>query len=147
MSVVHAEVKSMKPMKQSSLYSSLSIRNTRRHTLLHVREGMVSGDACYRGIEKRLVTALKASWHTPMCPGKRKTLDKNNAANAPMETAEKLKADVRAQVKHPHQVLKRQFGYVKVRYQGLKRNTAQMITLLARSNSWMARRNLSGAVT
>ncbi|MBS3935397.1 MAG: IS5/IS1182 family transposase, partial [Sulfuritalea sp.] len=37
---------------------------------------------------------------------------------------------------------KRQFGYVKVRYRGLAKNTAQLTTLFALSNLWMARRVL-----
>jgi IS5 family transposase len=39
-------------------------------------------------------------------------------------------------------VIKRQFGYTKVRYRGLAKNTAQLITLFALSNIWMARRVL-----
>ncbi|MCY7371809.1 MAG: hypothetical protein LH479_13350, partial [Polaromonas sp.] len=33
-------------------------------------------------------------------------------------------------------VIKRQFGFVKVRYRGLKKNTAQLFTLFALSNLW-----------
>ena len=39
-------------------------------------------------------------------------------------------------------MLKQQFGYVKVRYRGLKKNTAQIVTLFALSNLWMARHTL-----
>ena len=39
-------------------------------------------------------------------------------------------------------VIKRQFGYMKVRYRGLKKNTAQIVTLFALSNLWMARHAL-----
>ena len=39
-------------------------------------------------------------------------------------------------------VIKRQFGFVKVRYRALKKNTAQLTTLFALSNLWMARRKL-----
>jgi transposase, IS5 family len=39
-------------------------------------------------------------------------------------------------------VVKRQFGFVKVRYRGLKKNTAQLTTLFALSNLWMARGKL-----
>jgi IS5 family transposase len=34
------------------------------------------------------------------------------------------------------------FGFVKVRYRGLKKNTAQLTTLFALSNLWMARPKL-----
>jgi IS5 family transposase len=35
-------------------------------------------------------------------------------------------------------VIKRQFGYLKVRYRGVMKNTAQLATLFAASNLWMA---------
>ena len=36
-------------------------------------------------------------------------------------------------------MIKRQFGHVEVRYRGLKKSTAQLHTLFALSNLWMAR--------
>ena len=48
----------------------------------------------------------------------------------------------KAKVEHPFRVIKRQFGYVKVRFRGLAKNTAQLMTLFALSNLWMARRHL-----
>jgi IS5 family transposase len=38
--------------------------------------------------------------------------------------------------------VKRQFGYVNVRFKGLAKNTAQILTLFALSNLWMARKRL-----
>ena len=38
-------------------------------------------------------------------------------------------------------MIKRQFGYTKVRYRGLKKNTAQLITLFALSNSQVFMQN------
>jgi IS5 family transposase len=48
-------------------------------------------------------------------------------------------------VEHPFRVIKRQFGFVKVRYRGLKKNTAQLVTLFALSNLWMVRGKLMEA--
>ncbi len=39
-------------------------------------------------------------------------------------------------------MIKRQFGLMKVRFRGLAKNTAHVITLFALSNLWMARRRL-----
>jgi transposase, IS5 family len=39
-------------------------------------------------------------------------------------------------------VIKRQFGYTKVRFRGLVKNTAQLVTLFALSNLWIARQHL-----
>ncbi|SFP64560.1 Transposase DDE domain-containing protein, partial [Variovorax sp. OK605] len=52
------------------------------------------------------------------------------------------KASVRAKVEHPFRVIKRQFGLAKVRFKGLAKNTAHVITLFALSNLWMARKKL-----
>jgi IS5 family transposase len=57
---------------------------------------------------------------------------------------EYCKAQTRAKVEHPFRVIKRQFGYVKVRFRGLMKNTAQLTTLFALSNLWMARKQLMG---
>lgn len=59
-----------------------------------------------------------------------------------IELAEKHKASLRAKVEHPFRVLKLQFGYRKVRYRGLAKNTAQLQTLFALVNLWLARRRL-----
>ena len=58
---------------------------------------------------------------------------------------EKAQAGIRAKVEHPFRVIKRQFGLVKVRYRGLKKNTLQLKTLFALSNLWMVRHKLMGA--
>ena len=51
---------------------------------------------------------------------------------------------MRAKVEHPCRVIKRQFGYLKVRHGGLAKNIAQMFTLFALSHLWMAPRRLLG---
>ena len=60
------------------------------------------------------------------------------------ERMEKMKTSIRAKVEHPFRVIKQQFGFSKVRYRGLAKNTAQIVTLFALSNLWMARRRLIG---
>jgi hypothetical protein len=60
-----------------------------------------------------------------------------------LEKLEKTKASIRAKVEHPFRALKRQFGYVKVGYRGLAKNTAQIKTLFALSNLWMVRKRIT----
>lgn len=55
---------------------------------------------------------------------------------------EYVKAAVRARVEHPFRVLKRQFGYQKVHFRGLAKNTAQLQVLFALVNLWLAQRPL-----
>ncbi len=113
-------------------------------SLLHGEETLAYGDAGYQGIDKRVDANEAVSWQIAMRPGKRKALNKEDAADALTDKAEKLKAGIRAKVEHPFRVIKRQFGFVKVRYRGLKKNTAQLFTLFALSNIWMVRGKLMG---
>ena len=117
---------------------------THGNSLLHGEESVAFGDAGYQGIEKRRDAQTDVTWHVAMGPGKRKALNKENEADALIDKAEKHKAGIRAKVEHPFRVVKRQFGFMKVRYRGLKKNTAQLITLFALSNLWMVRGKLMG---
>jgi IS5 family transposase len=114
-------------------------------SLLHGEETLAFGDAGYQGIDKRCDADKSVAWQIAMRPGKRKALNKEDPADALIDKAEKLKAGIRAKVEHPFRVIKRQFGFVKVRYRGLKKNTAQLFTLFALSNLWMVRGKLMGA--
>ena len=115
------------------------------NSLLHGEETLAFGDAGYQGIEKRPDAKADVAWHIAMRPGKRRALNKSYEADALIDQAEKLKAGVRAKVEHPFRVIKRQFGYARVRYRGLKKNTAQLFTLFALSNLWMVRGQLMNA--
>ena len=117
---------------------------TEGNSLLHGEETLAYGDAGYQGIAKRPDANPNVNWHVAMRPRKCRTLDKNNAADALIDQAEKLQASLRAKVEHPFRVIKRQFGYVKVRYRGLKKNTAQLVTLFALSKLWMVHGKLMG---
>jgi IS5 family transposase len=109
--------------------------------LLHGEEHAAFGDAGYQGVHKR-PEAAGPTWHVAMRPGKRKKLNPFIEPDFIAERVEKMKASIRAKVEHPFRVLKRQFGFTKVRYRGLAKNTAQLVTLFALSNLWMARRQL-----
>jgi IS5 family transposase len=118
---------------------------TEGNSLLHGQEIMAFADAGYQGVDKRPDAKASVTWNIAMKPGKRRVLDKDNLVDALLEKAEELKASVRAKVEHPFRVIKRQFGFVKVRYRGLKKNAAQLVTLFALSNLWMARGQLMKA--
>ena len=111
---------------------------TQANSLLHGQETDAFGDAGYQGAYKR-ADAEPVSWHVAMRPGKRRRLDENMLAERLIDEVERLKASSRAKVEHPFRAVKRQFGLVKVRYRRLKKNTAQLTTLFALGNLWMAR--------
>ena len=110
--------------------------------LLHGEEDVAFGDSGYRGIQKR-EEAQGPDWFVAMMPSKRRKLNPFLYPGMVAECVEKMKAGMRAKVEHPFRVLKRQFGYTKVRYRGLAKNTAQIVTLFALSNLWMVRRKLA----
>ena len=111
--------------------------------LLHGDENVVCADAGYTGVEKRPEHAgREVIWQVAARRSTYKKLDKRSALYKAKRKIEKAKAQVRAKVEHPFRVIKRQFGYVKVRFRGLAKNTAQLVTLIALSNLWMARRHL-----
>lgn len=110
--------------------------------LLHGKEDEIYGDSGYTGADKRdelqgvtatFFIAEKPSYIAKMKSGK----ERHYALRW-----EHYKACVRAKVERPFRVIKRQFGYTKVRYRGLAKNTAQVQMLFALSNLWMARRQL-----
>ena len=116
---------------------------TQASKLVHGEETDVFADAGYQGVTKREETqGITAQWHVAMRPGKRRALDKSTLMGAILDKLEQVKARIRAKVEHPFRVIKRQFGYTKVKYRGLAKNTANLVTLFALSNLWMARRKL-----
>jgi transposase, IS5 family len=100
----------------------------------------VHADAGYIGAEKR-VKSERIEWHIAQKRGKITAMRPSPWKRA-VEEVETLKARIRARVEHPFRVIKRQFGFVKVRFKGLAKNTAQVLTLFALANLWMARKQL-----
>ena len=104
---------------------------TEAHNLLHGGETVVWGDAGYQGVGKREENlGLEVEWQVAMRPSKRRQLEPESAA----ALAEKAKASVRAKVEHPFLKLKRLFGYEKVRYRGLMKNTQRLALLFGLGN-------------
>ena len=115
------------------------------HRLLHGQEETVCGDSGYTGADKREeLQHVAVGFLIAEKPSKLRAM-KNKRDRKYAERWERYKASVRAKVEHPFRVVKRQFGYAKVRYRGLAKNTAQGLTLFALSNLWMARRDLLAA--
>ena len=113
---------------------------TEAHRLLHGGESQVWGDAGYQGVQKRAENReLGVEWRVAMRPGQRRKLE----PGSPGELAEKGKASVRAKVEHPFLYVKRHFGYSKVRYRGLAKNTQRLMALLGLTNLMTAERCLA----
>ena len=112
---------------------------TQADKLPHGKEECVWGDAGYRGIEKRKEHQHReVDCFIAMRPGTRRLLAKNS------DTAkvEFRKAQIRAKVEHPFSYIKRVFGYDKVRYRGLAKNTNRLHVLAGFTNLMIAKKYL-----
>ncbi len=99
--------------------------------LLHGEEKVVWADAGYQGIERREEHQdPRVDWRIAMRPGKRAALPKRS----PLHKIEKNKASMRAKVEHVFQRIKQMFGYAKVRYRGLAKNTSRLYLLAGFTN-------------
>jgi len=98
--------------------------------LFHGDEQRVFDDAGYLGIQKRdeHKDRKDVSWFIARRFGTRKKLDDRKLK------AEKLKASARAKVEHPFRYIKQVFGYSKVRYRDLAKNSNRLHLLAAFSN-------------
>ena len=114
---------------------------TEAHGLVHGRETVVWCDAGYQGVHKwEENLGREVEWQVAMRPGKRWKLDPGSAE----ALAESSKASVRAKVEHPFLKVKRVFGYAKVRYRGLGKNTERLALLFGLGNLLTADGQLSG---
>jgi len=105
--------------------------------LLHGEETRVWGDAAYRGKTALIrVYAPHAADFTHHCSARRKGLSKRQ------RQAHRTKARVRARGEHPFHVVKRIFGFVKVRYRGILKNAHRLIVNFALANLYLHRRRL-----
>ncbi|WP_221297900.1 IS5 family transposase, partial [Variovorax guangxiensis] len=107
--------------------------------LLHGKEDAVWADSGYRGAQARVTHDVQ--WHIAGRPSDMAKMPEGRA-KARARKQEYQKASIRAKVEHPFRVIKRQFGLAKVRFKGLAKNTAHVITLFALSNLWMVRKKL-----
>ena len=105
--------------------------------LLHGKEKRVYGDAAYRGQKQRI---------KGRAPHARDFTQARAYSYRPLSSEEKAKnktkSRVRAKVEHPFAVLKRRFGFSKVRYKGLRKNEHWLSIAFALVNLAMAGKEL-----
>lgn len=105
--------------------------------LLHGDERKVWGDSAYTG-QGEVIRE-----HAPKAQD---MTNKRGFRNRPLTQRERdknrTKSRVRAKVEHPFLVLKRIFGFCKVRYRGLDKNATRVFVALGLGNLYMSRRKL-----
>ncbi|MCC6301296.1 MAG: IS5 family transposase [Gammaproteobacteria bacterium] len=105
--------------------------------LLHGEETRVWGDAAYTGQRKVLREhAPKAKDFTNRKRSRHRDLTEEERAR------NRTKSKVRAKVEHTIGIIKRVFGFSKVRYRGLDKNAHRLFVTCALANLFMARHHL-----
>ena len=128
---------------KTKLIHSVSVTGANVHdsqqlpNLLHGNERRLYGDSAYTGQTQ----ALRA-----IAPKARDFTNEKGHANHPLTKAQRAKnrtkSKVRAKVEHAFGVIKRVFGFVKVRYRGLVKNANRVFVSAALANLFLARRYL-----
>ena len=106
--------------------------------LLHGEEKKVWGDAGYQGQTEAIHEAASDAQDMT----NRRTKFKNYV-DGEGKRKNKTKSKVRAKVEHPFRILKRIFGFTKVRYRGLKKNHEWLCAAFALVNLYQHRNRLA----
>jgi transposase, IS5 family len=110
--------------------------------LLHGEETRVWGDGAYQGQTEAIRgCAPRAQDYT-----QRRCRYQGQIVDEVAWAKNRTKSKVRAKVEHVFQVLKLQFGFVKVRYRGLKKNAHRLFVTCALVNLFVSRKKLLAAV-
>ncbi len=130
---------------KTKLIHSVSVTSANVHDsqqlphLLHGKERRVYGDAAYTG----QTPVLRA-----IAPKARDFTNEKGRANRQLTEAQRsknrTKSRVRAKVEHAFGVIKRIFGFAKVRYRGIAKNANRVFVTAALANLYLARRYLIG---
>jgi transposase, IS5 family len=105
--------------------------------LLHGKETRVWGDQAYRG------QSAVIKQHAPNATDFTNRRYRHRGVVDEVERAKnRTKSKVRAKVEHTIGVIKRVFGFVKVRYRGLDKNAHRLFVTCALANLFIARRHL-----
>jgi IS5 family transposase len=108
--------------------------------LLHGDECKVWGDGAYQGQGEAIRQAAPRAQDMTSRRVKYK-----NFVDELQKAKNRVKARVRAKVEHPFRILKRIFGFEKVRYRGLKKNHERLCTCFALVNLYLHRKRLAVA--
>ena len=105
--------------------------------LLHGGEPRVWGDSAYAGQAKVIAACAPRAKDFTQAKGHR-----NRPLPNIQRSRNRNKPRVWAKVEHQFGIIKRQFGFFKVRYRGLNKNTHRLFVVCALSNLVMARNRL-----
>lgn len=134
----HIGVDSKTRLVHSFIATPANVHDSRvLSSLLHGAETRVWGDSAYRGQTAIIREAAPcASDFTQRRSSRSKTLsDRERESN-------RTKSRVRSRVEHVFHVIKRIFGFQKVRYRGIEKNAQRLAVNFALANIYLSRRTL-----
>ena len=139
---LHIGVDSQSGLAHSAVVTAANVHD--KHplpNLLHGNERRVYGDSAYAS-QKALIAskAPKAKDFTNQRTRRAGEVDEVQRAK------NRNKSRVRARVEHVFAVVKRLWGFTKVRYRGLQKNATRAFTALALANIYLCRSHLLGQV-
>jgi len=134
----HIGVDSKTTMIHSVVATAANVHDSQvLEDLLHGEETRVWGDSAYAGQQQVL---------HEQAPNAKDFTNKKGFRNRPLSEKDadknRTKSKVRAKVEHPFLVLKRIFGFNKVRYRGLDKNANRLFVACGLVNLYLARRRL-----
>jgi IS5 family transposase len=141
---VHVGTDSQTGLIHSASVTAANVHDSQQvEKLLHGNETRFYGDSAYRGKAQR--ERLKE-----LAPKARDFTNKRAYRNKPLSDADKhtnrRKSSIRAKVEHPFLILKRLWGFTKVRYRGLAKNANRAFAMLAAINILKHGKPLTGEV-
>ncbi|MBI3729382.1 MAG: IS5 family transposase [Burkholderiales bacterium] len=139
---LHIGVDSQSGLTHSAVVTSANVHD--KHPLpklLHGREKRVYGDSAYASQKKLILSKA---------PGAKDFTNQRTRKSGEIDEIERgknrNKSKIRARVEHVFAVVKRLWGFNKVRYQGLAKNATRAFTALALANIYLSRRHLLAEV-
>ena len=105
--------------------------------LLHGEETRVWGDSAYSGQRQAITDHAPRAKDFTQAKGSR-----NRKLTEDERSRNRNKSRVRAKVEHQFGIIKRQFGFSKVRYRGLDKNAHRLFVACALSNLMIAKKTL-----
>ncbi len=141
---VHIGADSKTGLIHSASVTAANVHDSQQiENLLHGNESRFYGDSAYRGKAQR--ERLKS-----IAPQAKDFTNKRAYRNTPLTKADKetnrRKSSIRAKVEHPFLILKRLWGFAKVRYRGLAKNANRAFAMLAAINLLKHGKPLTGEV-
>jgi IS5 family transposase len=141
---VHIGADSKTGLIHSATVTAANVHDSQQvEHLLHGNETRFYGDSAYRGKAQR--ERLKE-----LAPNAKDFTNKRAYRNTPLTDADKetnrRKSSIRSKVEHPFLILKRLWGFAKVRYRGLAKNANRAFAMLAAINILKHGRPLTGEV-